>query len=106
MRGKLPEAVLNRKKTGFDIPAHDWFRGPLRGLLLDTLTAEAIEANGDLRCARNPVADTRSYGEAHQCRISPMGPADAVPLDEDDGRWRFPPRRRRLRLAGAGLAIR
>src|SRR6185436_16697991 len=44
MRGKLPEIVLNRKKTGFDIPTHDWFRGVLRGLLMDTLTPEAIAA--------------------------------------------------------------
>src|SRR5207253_6026902 len=29
MRGKLPAAVIDRKKTGFDIPAHDWFRGIL-----------------------------------------------------------------------------
>jgi asparagine synthase (glutamine-hydrolysing) len=46
MRGKLPEAVLTRKKTGFDIPAHDWFRGTLRGLLMDTLHSEAIRAAG------------------------------------------------------------
>ena len=46
MRGKLPEAVLRRKKAGFDIPTHDWFRGTLRGLLMDTLTPEAIAATG------------------------------------------------------------
>jgi asparagine synthase (glutamine-hydrolysing) len=46
MRGKLPETVLKRKKTGFDIPTHDWFRGPLRGLLRDTVTAEAMAATG------------------------------------------------------------
>ena len=46
MRGKLPETVLNRKKTGFDIPTHDWFRGPLRDLLRDALRPEAIEATG------------------------------------------------------------
>ncbi|HUI56711.1 MAG TPA: asparagine synthase (glutamine-hydrolyzing) [Bryobacteraceae bacterium] len=46
MRGKLPDIVLNRKKTGFDIPTHDWFRGPLRGLLFDTLTPQAIESTG------------------------------------------------------------
>jgi asparagine synthase (glutamine-hydrolysing) len=46
MRGKLPESVLNRKKTGFDIPTHDWFRGVLRGMLMDTLTPEAIAATG------------------------------------------------------------
>jgi asparagine synthase (glutamine-hydrolysing) len=46
MRGKLPETVLNRKKTGFDIPTHDWFRGVLRPMLTETLTPEAIEATG------------------------------------------------------------
>jgi asparagine synthase (glutamine-hydrolysing) len=46
MRGKLPESVLNREKTGFDIPTHDWFRGVLRGLLMDTVTPEAIAATG------------------------------------------------------------
>ena len=46
MRGKLPDCVLNRKKTGFDIPTHDWFRGTLRGLLMDTLTPEAVAATG------------------------------------------------------------
>ena len=46
MRGKLPESVLKRKKTGFDIPTHDWFRGTLRRLLMDTLTPEAIAATG------------------------------------------------------------
>jgi len=37
MRGKLPAAVLRRKKVGFDIPAHDWLRGPLRSLMTDVL---------------------------------------------------------------------
>ena len=46
MRGKLPDSVLDRKKTGFDIPTHDWFRGPLRGLLHDTLTPTAIAETG------------------------------------------------------------
>jgi asparagine synthase (glutamine-hydrolysing) len=46
MRGKLPERVLNRKKTGFDIPTHDWFRGVLRGLLMETVTPEAVAATG------------------------------------------------------------
>jgi asparagine synthase (glutamine-hydrolysing) len=46
MRGKLPKAVLSRKKTGFDIPTHDWFRGILRDLLMDTLQPESIDATG------------------------------------------------------------
>ena len=37
MRSKLPPEILNRKKVGFDIPAHEWLRGPLRDLLLDAL---------------------------------------------------------------------
>jgi asparagine synthase (glutamine-hydrolysing) len=37
MRDKLPATVLNRKKIGFDIPAHEWLRGPLRRLLEDSL---------------------------------------------------------------------
>jgi asparagine synthase (glutamine-hydrolysing) len=43
MRDKLPAPVLTRKKEGFDIPAHDWLRGVLRPLLLDTLTRDAVE---------------------------------------------------------------
>ncbi len=37
MKDKLPASILQRKKMGFDIPAHEWFRGPLRSLLMDTL---------------------------------------------------------------------
>ncbi|HYL78726.1 MAG TPA: asparagine synthase (glutamine-hydrolyzing) [Bryobacteraceae bacterium] len=43
MRDKLPPQVLARRKEGFDIPAHDWLRGVLRPLLLDTLTRDAVE---------------------------------------------------------------
>ena len=46
MRAKLPAAVIRRKKTGFDIPAHDWFRGTLRALLLETLSPAAVAATG------------------------------------------------------------
>jgi len=49
MRGKLPAIVIDRKKTGFDIPTHDWFRGPLRALLTDTLAGKAIEETGVFR---------------------------------------------------------
>jgi asparagine synthase (glutamine-hydrolysing) len=37
MKDRLPEMILRRKKVGFDIPAHEWMRGPLREMLLDTL---------------------------------------------------------------------
>ena len=48
------------RKTGFDIPAHDWLRGPLRPLLLDTLDA------GASRTPRIFRAPTRSR---HSCAI-------------------------------------
>ena len=37
MRGKLPKSILRRKKIGFDIPAHEWLRGPLRSFMTDVL---------------------------------------------------------------------
>ena len=43
MKDKLPKSVLQRPKVGFDIPAHDWLRGPLRQLLIETLRAGAAE---------------------------------------------------------------
>jgi asparagine synthase (glutamine-hydrolysing) len=59
MRNKLPEAVLTRKKTGFDIPTHDWFRGILRSMLLDTLSESAIDATGifDSRAIQELIRD-------------------------------------------------
>jgi asparagine synthase (glutamine-hydrolysing) len=46
MQDKLPPHILRRPKIGFDIPVHDWFRGVLRPMLLDTLSSEAVEASG------------------------------------------------------------
>jgi asparagine synthase (glutamine-hydrolysing) len=47
MKGKLPSSTLHRKKLGLDIPAHDWFRGPLRALLEDTM-AEGVSEYGEI----------------------------------------------------------
>jgi asparagine synthase (glutamine-hydrolysing) len=46
MQDKLPESVLTRKKEGFDIPAHHWFRTVLKPMLLDVLTPAAIRQSG------------------------------------------------------------
>jgi len=46
MRDKLPECVLTRKKEGFDIPAQRWFRGALRPLMEETLSAKNVRATG------------------------------------------------------------
>jgi asparagine synthase (glutamine-hydrolysing) len=43
MRNKLPQAVLTRKKVGFDIPAHEWLRGVLHPMLVDTLNSGLAE---------------------------------------------------------------
>lgn len=49
MRGKLPESVLARKKEGFDIPAHKWFRGALRPMMEDVLSERAARETGLFR---------------------------------------------------------
>ena len=49
MRNKLPQDILSRRKTGLDIPTHEWFRGALRPMLLETLTPEAIQETGLFR---------------------------------------------------------
>ena len=46
MKDVLPPEVLQRPKIGFDIPIHDWFRGALRPLLLDTLHERAVNESG------------------------------------------------------------
>jgi asparagine synthase (glutamine-hydrolysing) len=47
MKNRLPELILRRKKVGFDIPAHEWLRGPLRALLVETM-AEGLAEHGAL----------------------------------------------------------
>jgi asparagine synthase (glutamine-hydrolysing) len=37
MKPVLTSYITQRAKVGFDIPAHEWFRGTLRNLLLETL---------------------------------------------------------------------
>jgi asparagine synthase (glutamine-hydrolysing) len=46
MKDKLPPAVTRRPKVGFDVPIHEWLRGALRPLLLDTLSPELVSASG------------------------------------------------------------
>lgn len=46
MKDKLPATVLKRGKRGFDIPTHEWFRGVLKPLLLDTLSPDFVTRTG------------------------------------------------------------
>ena len=43
MKNKLPHSIPWRKKVGFDIPTHEWLRGPLRSLLLDTVSTGVLD---------------------------------------------------------------
>ncbi|MGH9583831.1 MAG: asparagine synthase (glutamine-hydrolyzing) [Bryobacteraceae bacterium] len=46
MRKKIPSAILDRRKEGLDIPAHEWLRGALRPLLLDALSPDSVRRAG------------------------------------------------------------
>jgi asparagine synthase (glutamine-hydrolysing) len=46
MRNKIPAEILARPKEGFDIPAHEWLRGPLRPLLLESLDEKSVRQAG------------------------------------------------------------
>ena len=43
MRGRLPEAILGKKKQGFAVPVGEWLRGDLRYLLEKTFDKRKIE---------------------------------------------------------------
>ncbi len=68
MRKRLPPAVLNRPKAGFDIPAHDWLRGPLRPLITETLMS-GIEEYGEVF----ERAAIEKYLNRHLQRIENLG---------------------------------
>ena len=46
MKTRLPRAVIERPKEGFDIPAHHWLRTVLKPLLLETLNRRSVEDTG------------------------------------------------------------
>jgi len=43
---RVPRAIMERPKQGFGVPLGRWFRGELRPLLCDTLTAQRMDAAG------------------------------------------------------------
>ena len=46
MKRSLPKSVLNRPKIGLDIPIHEWFRGFLRPLLVESLSEDSVRQTG------------------------------------------------------------
>ena len=82
MKDKLPHSVLTRKKEGFDIPVHHWLRTVLRPLLLDTLNERTIRETGIFSLARRGSDDSRASGKKGESRVSFVGAAGAVFVDE------------------------
>ncbi|HEY6307153.1 MAG TPA: asparagine synthase (glutamine-hydrolyzing) [Candidatus Angelobacter sp.] len=68
MKDKLPSSTLRRKKLGLDIPAHDWFRGPLRPLLEQTLTDGISEYSEVFRASA-----VRNFLNSHMERRANVG---------------------------------
>jgi asparagine synthase (glutamine-hydrolysing) len=68
MRGKLPPEILTRKKIGFDIPAHEWFRGPLRPLLREAIDYARTEHAGFFR-----MVEIETLVRAHLERRANLG---------------------------------
>ncbi len=46
MKGKLPPHILSKGKQGLDIPVHEWLRGHLRPLVMDTISEQAVRQTG------------------------------------------------------------
>ncbi len=68
MRGKLSQGILRRQKIGFDIPAHDWFRGPLRPLLQEAVAFASAEHSGAFQ-----ISQIESHVKAHLERRANLG---------------------------------
>lgn len=63
LKKKLPPLILERRKEGLDIPAHEWLRGPLKPLVDEALSDEAVRAAGVI-----PEESMRMLLEAHMTR--------------------------------------
>ena len=48
LRGSVPNQILDRPKSGFNIPVEKWMRGPLRDLLFDVVSTRADDLGGFL----------------------------------------------------------
>lgn len=59
MAERLPPFVLRRRQRGFGVPVAPWLRGPLRGLLQDTLGPERMRGSALL----DPAVVDRLVGE-------------------------------------------
>jgi len=68
MKAKLPLSIVQRKKIGFDIPAHDWLRGKLSSMMMETLTSAEAEHSDLFR-----FETIRKYVQLHLSRRINIG---------------------------------
>jgi asparagine synthase (glutamine-hydrolysing) len=59
LAGRLPDAILERRKQGFGVPIAQWLRGPLRPVLEQTLHPDRLRRVGLFA----PAAVTRLVDE-------------------------------------------
>jgi asparagine synthase (glutamine-hydrolysing) len=62
LESRLPNQILYRDKMGFSVPLADWFRGPLRQRLEDSLLGPTLADTGmfDIDCIRMLLEQHRS----------------------------------------------
>jgi asparagine synthase (glutamine-hydrolysing) len=68
LRGSLPDEVLDRRKSGFNIPVERWMRGSLRSLMLDVITTRRHEMSAFL-----DVGELQRAAEEHRDRKADHG---------------------------------
>lgn len=66
LRGRVPDAVLDRPKMGFSVPIAQWLRGELREMTYDVLlSGRSVERGYFRRDAVNTLLDEHSTGTAN-----------------------------------------
>lgn len=64
LKGLVPDEILHRPKLGFRLPVNEWFRGPLRTVLADTLLAPSAGINDFMsRKAVRRIIDQHVQGQ-------------------------------------------
>jgi asparagine synthase (glutamine-hydrolysing) len=68
---RVPREIMDRPKQGFGVPLSRWFRGELKPMVMDTLTADRLAAAGiqDGTVARRMVAQHMAGQVDHSARI-------------------------------------
>jgi asparagine synthase (glutamine-hydrolysing) len=65
MRGRIPDALIDRPKQGFGAPLDAWFRGPLASLARETLDVDRLGPSGLVDPDRvNALLDEHLAGRA------------------------------------------